>query len=429
MGPKFSTLIQLIWRSAYNYAQDKDIKHSEKQEGDRLFATINTEALEAEASRLRGGLPCSISSLHQDGRTLLTRNLFDYELDVSFEDGITWVCCIRRLIATNPPPEIGNRLIKKEFATLKFLETTKVPAPKVFGFGLAEEKNPVGVAYIFTEKLPGKPMVWEGLTISQKQKIIDQLADIYGELRKYSFDRIGSLNDPERPHEIGPNARSFTITRSELLTIGPFKTLEGYRRCLIQRCLDLTLNEEFATQRASDAYIFHLHLLDLIPKVQPSVAGNFKFYLKHQSGICNHLLVDDDFNITGSLSWCGAYTSSPALVFNSPRILTDSPSFWSGEAELNADELAFARILKERGHQDLAEFVKNGRIQHFFEELCGHDFDDDWDDVLDMFRGLRDAIGVDAGLDWDEWKSIALERYKSDSGLQQLLKRQESKSN
>lgn len=64
-------------------------------------------------------------------------------------------------------------------------------------------------------------------------------------------------------------------------------------------------------------------------------------------------------------------------------------------------------------------------MQHFFEEVCeralGHP-----EQVLDLFQGLRDATGVDAGLEWNEWKHMALERYKGDSGLQKMLRRQES---
>ena len=38
-----------------------------------------------------------------------------------------------------------------------------------------------------------------------------------------------------------------------------------------------------------------------------------------------------------------------------------------------------------------------------------------------LFRGLRDAVVVDAGIGWDEWRAVALDRYARDEGLKCLL--------
>jgi hypothetical protein len=43
--------------------------------------------------------------------------------------------------------------IASEYATLEFVEFTKVPAPKVFGYGLASEKDNVGVSYLLMEPI------------------------------------------------------------------------------------------------------------------------------------------------------------------------------------------------------------------------------------------------------------------------------------
>jgi hypothetical protein len=40
---------------------------------------------------------------------------------------------------------------------------------------------------------------------------------------------------------------------------------------------------------------------------------------------------------------------------------------------------------------------------------------------LGLFRGLRKVVDVDADLEWEEWKVVALERYRDDVGLQQIL--------
>ncbi|CAG1973096.1 unnamed protein product [Fusarium graminearum] len=98
------------------------------------------------------------------------------------------------------------------------------------------------------------------------------------------------------------------------------------------------------------------------------------------------------------------------------------PYFYSGSNDLGDDEVIFARLLEEKGHRDLTRFVRNGRLQHRFSFCCGYDLAD-WDGFLGLFRGLRDAVGVDEGLEWDEWKTAALKRYQEDPGLQLLLAR------
>lgn len=48
----------------------------------------------------------------------------------------------------------------------------------------------------------------------------------------------------------------------------------------------------------------------------------------------------------------------------------------------------------------------------------------DWEGHKGLFRGLCDAADVENGLDRDEWKPIAMHRYKDDVGLlKDLLRR------
>ena len=78
-------------------------------------------------------------------------------------------------------------------------------------------------------------------------------------------------------------------------------------------------------------------------------------------------------------------------------------------------------MLEEKGRKDLAPFVYTyGRLQHRFAFYCGYDLAN-WDGFLGLFRGLREVVAVDDGLDWSEWKVVTLDRFKDDSGLQQLL--------
>jgi len=350
----------------------------------------------------------------------------NYHVEVCFDDGIKWIARIRRVNATSPPAVLRDYLIQSEVATLKFLEQTGVPAPKVFDFALEHGDNPVGVGYILMEKLPGKSLRWSIATQKQRRKVMNQLADTFIELHKYPFGFLGSLDRPGDSH-VGAFAReSLTdFTQSKMRTAGPFSSLEEYHRSSLRLILDLIIRKEIYSQQAVDAYLVHRFLLDLIPSVLPSSAQDDQnYYLKHADDKGDHILVDEDFNITGIIDWEWAHTASPAHAFNSPIGLLPVADFYNGANSLGNDEIVFARLLEEKAHQDLAGFVWNGRLQHRFAFCCGYDLTD-WTGFLGLFRGLRDAVKVDEGLDWDDWKTAALHRYKEDVGLQLLLSKHE----
>ncbi|KAI9149442.1 kinase-like domain [Paramyrothecium foliicola] len=347
----------------------------------------------------------------------------NYHVEVRFEDGISWLAQTRRFNATSPPPALRDFIIQSEVATLKFLEQTNVPAPTVYDFALDCPSNPVGVGYILLEKLPGTSLRWSITTKQQRQRIIGQLANVLIELRKYPFPRFGCLDKPGQPH-VGPFAReSLTdYVGCEMRTVGPFLSLEEYHASTLRLILNLIVRKESYTQRPVDAFLIHRFLLDLIPRVLPSTQENEKFYLKHADNKGDHILVDADFNITGIVDWEWAHTAPLAHAFNSPIGFLPVSDFYDGKNYLGEEEVIFARLLEERGHLDLARCVWDGRLQHRFTFCCGYDLED-WGGFLGLFRGLREAVGVDQGLEWDEWKDLAMRRYSSDERLQLLIAR------
>ncbi|KAF7594414.1 hypothetical protein BBP40_009234 [Aspergillus hancockii] len=54
-------------------------------------------------------------------------------------------------------PTWWNTLLRVEYATLKFLEPTKVPAPQVYGYGLASEPTSGRQTGGFSDTFPGMP--------------------------------------------------------------------------------------------------------------------------------------------------------------------------------------------------------------------------------------------------------------------------------
>ncbi|KAM3516473.1 hypothetical protein NHJ13051_009880 [Beauveria bassiana] len=405
-------------------AYDPAARQAEERELAKLIKKIDTAALEARATRLRQGMQCAIAPLRYD-RTVRSTVMggMNYHVEIRFEDGVVWLARIRRFNATSPPPAVRDYIIESEVATLLFLEKTRVPAPKIYDYALEQPGNPVGVGFILMEKLPGKSLRWSLANEQQRRKVIDQISDVLIELHKYPFNELGSLVQPGQLR-VGPFAHESLINflQSGMRTIGPFRSMEDYHNFSLRILIDRIIQEEAYTKHAVDAYLIHRFLLDLVPLVAPPSSKTGDFYLKHADDKGDHILVDENFNITGIIDWEWAYTAPASYAFNSPVALLPVADFYHGENCLGEDELFLAHLFKEKGQEEMAQIVQNGRLQHRFAFCCGYDLVD-WDGFLGLFRGLREALGVDNGMEWNEWKAVALDRYKDEPDLQLLLSR------
>ncbi|KAM3503814.1 hypothetical protein MY11210_008577 [Beauveria gryllotalpidicola] len=420
MQQKFHSCPRWVDADAY----DPAARQAEERELAQLIKKIDTTALEARATRLRQGMRCAIAPLRYD-RTVRSTVMggMNYHVEIRFEDGVVWLARIRRLNATSPPPAMRDYIIESEVATLLFLEKTGVPAPKIHDYALEQPGNPVGVGFILMEKLPGKSLRWSLANEQQRRKVIDQISDVLIELRKYPFHDLGSLVKPGQLR-VGPFAQeSLTnFLQSGMRTIGPFRSMEDYHESSLRLLMDRIIQEEAYTEQAVDAYLIHRFLLDLVPLVVPPSSKNGDFYLKHADDKGDHILVDENFNITGIVDWEWASTAPASHAFNSPVALLPVADFYDGKNCLGEDELSLARLFREKGHEELAQIVQNGRLQHRFAFCCGYDLVD-WHGFLGLFSGLREAVGVDNGMEWNEWKAVALDRYKDEPDLQLLLSR------
>lgn len=94
--------------------------------------------------------------------------------------------------------------------------------------------------------------------------------------------------------------------------------------------------------------------------------------------------------------------------------------FYEGADYIGEDELYFAECLEEKGYPDFGEIVRNGRLLHRIQFCCGYDLDD-WDGFIGPFFGLLKILGIEGDSKWETWRAGALERYRDDDQLQQLL--------
>ena len=114
---------------------------------------------------------------------------------------------------------------KRGVATLKWLETALIPAPRLHHYGFRNDKlNPIGVGYMLIDELLGKPLARMQPSGDEKTRSI--LAEILSTLSSHPFEQIGSFTlDSHGSIHIGPIAGDRT---GALSPTGPFSDATHY---------------------------------------------------------------------------------------------------------------------------------------------------------------------------------------------------------
>jgi hypothetical protein len=181
---------------------DLDALHEDQFK--KLQFEINDAAVCKYASRLNGGRGCSVE--HAAGMYDSILRGVNYHARIRFHDGsVPWLIRVRREAfksSVNGNTELDYEVMS-EYATLKFLETTAVPAPRAFGYGLRGggpgADHGVGVSFLLIEEPQGRP--WYGgadppegeETKLKEANLFRNLADILAELARHPFPQAGSL--------------------------------------------------------------------------------------------------------------------------------------------------------------------------------------------------------------------------------------------
>ncbi|KAK2012884.1 hypothetical protein LZ32DRAFT_628651 [Colletotrichum eremochloae] len=182
-----------------------------------------------------------------------------------------------------------------------------------------------------------------------------EVADVLIELHKYPFSHLGSLDCPGERHVVPFARESLThFAQSELRGIG-CSSLDEYYVSSLRLILDLIVQQRDVLSHADDK-------------------GDYT-------------LIDEDFHVTRIIDREWAHPASPAHAFDSVIGFLPVGDFYNGEDGPGDSEIVFARLLEEKGHQDLARFLWNGRVQHRFTFCCGYDLSD-CGGFLGLFRGL-----------------------------------------
>lgn len=353
---------------------------------------------------------------------LADATLDDLHLDISFEDGTLWDVKILLSHGALPPLTAQKYIFLSEAFTLKFLERTAVPAPKIhYHCWESSPENDVGVSFMLLEKITGRRVQWEEEEEDTRRKIIDQIAEISLELERHPFDMTGSIVPSDEPDiSVGGFAR-IPLFRDAERPIGPFSSLNASLKAMMHLQLDIITDGEFTSLPVAHflSYLWRLQMIpDLITSLGSQEGG--PFYLKQANETGDNIFVDDNDNITGIADWTAASVLSKEYAFSAPPMLWPQEKFHNGDNDLSAEEHEFADAFQRRDRPDMADLVRNGRkLQRFLYSL-GRSWTDDQKEFEALFQGLRMTFVHEGDEDdaaavfepYETWKDRLITKYK-----------------
>lgn len=347
----------------------------------RLRSQINENAACELASSLNGGKPCVLEYPSKYvGLGALSGRANDHAR-IRFEDGsASWLLRVPRVTGFDVglPVPLAEYLIRSEFATLKFLETTNVPAPQAFSFGIPSQgtDHGIGVCFLLIEELAGKP--WDGR--GDIRKVWKGLADIFAELEKYEFHQAGSLYVESL--EDKPSVSAAASDRFVCLDPwGPSKTSADYYSTWAEQYLVLIADGQLYSEFPIEAYLVYQFLKDNATQLSDH---EDVFFLKHVDDKGDHLMVDKDYNITGIIDWQMARIVPRREAFALSLISADMRALCEGNVSRSAKDHELSQALRDKSAH-LASHTGDEKLRRFF---WGLGLETDWGYALPLAKAI-----------------------------------------
>ncbi|PNS17581.1 hypothetical protein CAC42_8124 [Sphaceloma murrayae] len=260
---------------------------------------------------------------------------------MEFADGVSWLVRIPRQDFSDFPDDMVEYLVASEHATLKFLVSTRVPAPLAFDKGvMSDPSNRTGINYIFMETLPGKPFDPYQESHAVQERVLQAVVVILSELARHPFDLAGSLIGTDSGSvKLGARASTHFVNVGKLR---PFKTESAYYLGFTEHYMDLIADGQLHVDYPDIAFRFysimrsHVHLMC-------KRGADRMFYLKHVDDKGDHLMIDDVGKVTGIMYWQFARCVPAYEAFGASYFTANMDELYSGMVQLSENDRALAK--------------------------------------------------------------------------------------
>jgi aminoglycoside phosphotransferase (APT) family kinase protein len=91
-----------------------------------------------------------------------------------------------------------------------------------------------------------------------------------------------------------------------------------------------------------------------------------RFYLKHVDDKGDHILVDEQLNITGIIDWQMARIVPRHEAFGPSLVTADMNALCNGKFSLSPNDLVLADMLRRRGLSGLASNMTDEKVRRYF---------------------------------------------------------------
>ncbi|KAI0390045.1 hypothetical protein F5Y17DRAFT_472179 [Xylariaceae sp. FL0594] len=375
---------------------------TETRQMNGLYHRIDNSKLCEGASLLRMGIPCTSNLSSKNLSSMMGGQ--NCHAEITFQDNIKWLARFRLPNISSPPLTTRDYILQSEAATWIFLRNIQ-PSP--------------------CQRSTESPLDWQQASGPQREKIMQQLADIFLEIEKHPFGKIGSImpdQGPSSAFKVQGLAHSATFRPGNGGPLGPFDSCLEAARAIIETYLSLIANGEIAGEYPVDICLAHRFRLDILDHFGKDIVSEGGFFLKHPDDKGDHILINKDYDIVGIIDWEWCSTVSKEDAFSSPCMMWPVTEFYDGCNELACEEVRFADILRGRGRSDLTDCIMKGRkVQRLFFALgAAGEAQGDHKTFVNLFLGLRRAFGQKEE-EWEEWKTKALEKWKDEESLHAVV--------
>lgn len=412
----FSNLTQnvLLDDDSWNAARVQELKD--------LRALVNDRNLLHRASQHNGGLPCELDASDHLGEDRMGG--MHVHLRIIFSNGTTWLARILRHNYTSFSDDFSNRCLISECATLRWLESIDVPAPRLHDYGLRNDPtNGVGVAYMLIDELPGTPFLNMEPSEEQSRKVYKKYAEILRVIHEHPLEQIGALSfQPDGSFSVGPIVGDRTGTFSQM---GPFDSARKYYTTWAEKYLDIISDRQLFTPYSVNAYLIFRYMKELGGRgrwnaFEPSL-DNGPFFLKHMDDKGDHILVDEEYNITGLIDWTFARVVPIYEAFGPSLFTAEMGDIYKGRPGQSQGDKLMLETLNSMS-SSLTRFADGPDLVRRFSFGLGMGMNMSWSEAHALFKGIiSTATGIDLKMDWDVWRRNRLAQWADDARLQALL--------